>query len=282
MEQVAIEKEMFGKTAEIVLFDVDNDIAQSVLGDAYLKGLQLQKIFNLYDTNSELCRLNKTRRMRVSRDLLFVLNKAISFCQMSGGEYDVAFGNDIIARKEGKSNSRTKKNSYVGIEMSSDGYVTLQMQEIFIDLGSIAKGHIVDKMVECLKKEGVLSGLVDGRGDIRVFGKEQVIGIQHPRKKDGLIASIALKDQAVATSGDYNQFHKTHKNSHIINSKDLVSVTVVADDLMTADAFATVIFVSSKKSRERLLKTHKKIKAMMVDDTMAITYANGFERILRG
>lgn len=275
MDEFTLRKPLFGKEVEIVIYDTDEILAEEVADRAYKEGIRLSKIFNLYDEKSELSSLNKSRKMRVSNELIEVLNIAGRFYRMTNGQYDVSLGKSIHQRKQGL--KETAKCSFKDVTMEGN-VVTLNHEDVIIDLGSIAKGFIVDKMVEILENEGVSSGLVDGRGDIRIFGEViQNIGIQHPRDKDKTIVNINVTDCGIATSGDYNQYHGSFEKSHIINSKNLASITVVAPTLTIADVFATAFFVSNSPE---LLERYKDVSAMTIDKHLNIKYYNGFEELL--
>jgi thiamine biosynthesis lipoprotein len=78
-----------------------------------------------------------------------------------------------------------------------------------------------------------------------------VIGIENPNLKKKLIKEIInVSNKGVATSGDYKNYYKENgkQYSHIINPKTgkpiqhlTKSVTVVHDNAMTADGWATAL-----------------------------------------
>jgi FAD:protein FMN transferase len=275
MDEYIFSKPLFGKEVEIAIYDMDDDMSEIVASKAYEEGLRLSKIFNLYDEKSELSLLNKNRKMRVSKEFVEVLNIAKEFYELTNGLYDVSLGKQILQRKKGL--EENAKCSFKDI-LIENNFITLKNDDVIIDLGSIAKGYIVDKMVELLEKEGVMTGLVDGRGDIRIFGDIiQNIGIQHPRDKDKTISKITVGECAVATSGDYNQYYGTFEKSHIINSKNFSSITVVCPNLAIADAFATAFFVLESLE---LVDKYKNVKMMTIDKNLNIKYYNGFEELL--
>jgi len=279
MESLVFKKPMFGKDIEIILNGVDIICADEIIQNSYNLGLRLSKIFDFFDETSELSQLNKKRRFQVSNDLLIVIKKALEFSNLTKGKYDISLGKNILRRKNGdnlvKLNCSYKDIKIIGSE------IVLNNPDVMIDLGSIAKGYIVDKMTESLLVGGLLQGLVNGRGDIRVFGdKPTILGVQNPRETDKLIKYIKLINKSVATSGDYNQYDRSFNNSHIINQSDVISVTVVADDLMTADIFATVLFVVDKKERMEILKKNRNIRVLTIDKDMKLDYYNGFEKLI--
>lgn len=144
--------------------------------------------------------------------------------------------------------------NYRKIRVSNDSLYK-ESREIEIDLGGIAKGYIIDKAVELLREKGINQGFINAGGDMFLLGKNKGdkwrIGIQHPRDKGEIFASIALKNKAVVTSGDYERFFikDNVRYHHIINPKtgmpanELISVTIIANQTWLADALSTAIFV---------------------------------------
>jgi len=281
MGKITFKKKLFGENILITLYDVEESLAGAIFEEAYTEALRLQKIFNFYDKGSELSKLNLKRKLKVSSELLEVIKEAINISNATNGKYDISLGKLIQNRKKGE-NEENLNCSFKDIFIKGNE-ITLTNPDVLIDLGSIAKGYIVDSISEFLISKGILQGLVDGRGDIRVFGEnEEIIGIQHPRENNRLISSIAVINKAVATSGDYNQYQSSFEKSHIINQKDAISITVVAENLMVADAYATALFVSNKREREKMLKKNKRIQAMVIDKKLNLNYSNGFEKNIAG
>ncbi len=277
MEGFILKRPMFGKDVEIVLQDVEESLGMDIGIQAYEEGLRLQSIFNLYDKNSEISLLNRKRELTVSPELAFVLVKAKELAVLSGHAYDVSHGRRFLARKQGEAEPIvhcTSNNIIV-----KGRRVVLDHDDVVVDLGSIAKGYIVDRIAEILIAEGVENGLVNGRGDIRVFGTSQQIDIQHPRK-DACISTINLVNAGVATSGDYMQYHGSHSNSHIVGQTDAVSVTVVAKSAMIADAMATVLSVITPANREVILGKFPGIRAFIVDTKLRSTCFNSFDKLV--
>ena len=145
---------------------------------------------------------------------------------------------------------------------------------MYIELGGIAKGYAIDEAVKVLRELNVKSALVNAGGDLYALGKGindkfWRIGIRHPRYNEGesekeIFGILSVCDEAIATSGDYEQFFIEEENGkngrngrngrkryhHILNPDNgypamngCVSVTILTDNCMKADAFATAIFV---------------------------------------
>ncbi len=278
MDEQKFTLKLFGGEANIILYTPLEEEAKEIIREAYSEALKLQKIFNFFDKESELSVLNSKRKLQVSEELLHVIKKALEFSDLTKGKYDITLGKSIRQRKNKQEVSKIK-GSYKDIKINGNE-ITLENADVMIDLGSIAKGYITDKIAEFLKEKGLEEFIIDSRGDIVVSGNEPyALGIKHPRQ-EGNIFSIKLKNQAVATSGDYNQFDKTFDKSHIINQNNVISVTIVANTLEEADAYATAFFVAKEKEREKMIKSNKFIKGMILDKKLNTSMFNGFESLV--
>lgn len=139
-----------------------------------------------------------------------------------------------------------------------DGAVTVKrLPASALDLGGIAKGYGVDRAAAVLREHGVFRGLVNVGGDLMALGdgpggRPWRVGVRDPRDPSTHVRTLEVVDRAVATSGDYLRFfeHDGRRYHHILNPDTgapvdggVRTVTVVADDVMTADAAATTAFV---------------------------------------
>jgi len=279
MNSVTFKRKLFGGEISIIVYNPPKNIKDAI-DKTYSKALRLQKIFNFFDEESELSKLNKNRSMKVSKELLEVLKKSLKFSRLTGGKYDPTLGKQILQRKTQKEENKLNC-SYRDIKISF-GRVSLKHPDIMIDLGSIAKGYITDKVADFLKAEGIKSFIINSRGDIIFSGDlGHIIGIENPRKPGTSIMKIKIKNQCIATSGDYRQFYGKHEKSHILNSNDAISITVLANKLENADVIATSLFVSDDNERSRIIKKFKDCKIMILKEDLKPRYYNNFQEIIK-
>jgi len=276
MKETRITKKLFGGKINFIIYGENKNI-KSIIKSVYSEGIRLQKIFNLYDKNSELSKLNNLRKMNVSKELLEVIKKSLKFSKLTKGSYDISLGKYIILRKSG--GILIPKCSYKDIKIRGN-IVTLKNSEVILDLGSIAKGYITDKLANFLEDYKIKEFLIDSRGDICTRGKNiHILGVQSPRG-EGNILEMKLNNSSVATSGDYMQFDKKFEISHIINQNDLISVTVVSKNLEVADALATAIFTSEEKIRKKIIKNYKNNMIMTINKKFEIKMFNNFNKLI--
>lgn len=139
-----------------------------------------------------------------------------------------------------------------GVERKGN-VVRLPIGGMELDFGGFGKEYAADRAATLLYSQGVRHGYVNLAGDIRVVGPKPdggpwMIGIQDPRHKGSIIASIPLSAGALATSGDYERYFDLdgHRYCHILHPRTGYpvtfwrSVTVVAPLAITAGSCTTI------------------------------------------
>lgn len=121
------------------------------------------------------------------------------------------------------------------------------------DLSGIGKGFSVDRVTDALIKDGLTDFIFELGGEVRATGGEWEVAIENPDPASVTVSRfMKLKNQSLATSGNYRQFKPAPSglSSHIIDPstgmpviRQPSSVTVIAKDCATADAWATALFV---------------------------------------
>lgn len=155
-------------------------------------------------------------------------------------------------------------------------------QDTFIDFNAIAKGYMVDVIAEFLEQKEVANYLVEIGGEIRAKGtnlyKKQPwkIGIEDPNfdGTQSVHQVINLKDKSMATSGTYRKFkidENGNRYSHIINTKtgypsktNILSVSVIADNCMLADAYATAFKAMGIEETKDFLKNEQQLAVYFI------------------
>lgn len=129
-----------------------------------------------------------------------------------------------------------------------------------LDFSAIAKGYGVDAVGELLESRSIESYLVEIGGEVRTRGmhpdgRPWSVGIERPSEDPsdrGTHAVVLVHDAALATSGNYRNYIERdgRRYAHILNpgtgypeESSLFSVSVLAADCMTADAYATAFMV---------------------------------------
>ncbi len=152
----------------------------------------------------------------------------------------------------------------------------------FIDFNALAKGYAVDVFAEFLENKGVKNYLVEIGGEIRAKGTNAIkqkpwrIGLEDPNFDGTQSYSkvITLQNGAMATSGSYRKFKldkKGNRYAHIIDTKtgyphksNLLSVSVLANTCIEADAYATALMSMGLERSKEFLAIHPELKVFFI------------------
>ncbi|TDD94727.1 FAD:protein FMN transferase [Flavobacterium cellulosilyticum] len=253
--------------------------------DSLLK--EIDKSMSTWLPSSIISKINNNdKNVIVDPYFIDVFNKSIEVSKKTDGLFDVTVGPLVNSWGFGT----TKKASMDGKKIDSllqfVGYKMVKLQgnkiakakpEVKLDFNAIAQGYSVDVLGNYLESKGIFNYLVEVGGELKAKGKKEnenwKVGIDKPDEKASserkLEAVINLKDKALATSGNYRKFYEEggQKFSHIINPKtgypakqNLLSTTVIANDCITADAYATVFMVMGLKKSIQFLQDNKDLQ----------------------
>ena len=154
--------------------------------------------------------------------------------------------------------------------------------QTYIDFNAIAKGYGVDVIANFLEDQNIDNYLVEIGGEIRARGinneKESPwrVGVDDPHfdGEQSVLKAITFKDEAMATSGTYRKFKiddNGNRYAHIIDTKtgypsktNILSVSVIAEDCMTADAYATAFQAMGIEKVNEFLKSHPELKVFLI------------------
>lgn len=153
-------------------------------------------------------------------------------------------------------------------EKITNGYFSAFFENRYNPTGYI-KGWAIHEIEKIIKKDGHTNYCINFSGDMKFSSTgEKVwrVAIQSPFVKNKNIALLAMRNGAIATSGNYE------RGNHIINPKkpklksDLASVTVLGIDIIAVDVMATAIFAMGLKEAQRYLKLNSNYEALLIDE----------------
>ncbi|GGE58911.1 FAD:protein FMN transferase [Streptosporangium jomthongense] len=253
--------------------------------------------------NSELSKLNhlddQSDWTPVSEPLFEVLSRSLEISRLTDGAFDITigpvvnlwgFGPDARPEQVPSDEALARTLAATGFEhlsLRADPPAVKADRPQYIDLSAIAKGYGVDVVARYLDSEGVKAYLVEIGGEVRTQGRKPDgsawrLAIEQPVEggEHTVNRIVTLPSGAMATSGDYRNYYESEgrRFSHTIDPETgkpiehhLASVTVIADDTMTADALATGFTVMGYE-RASALATRENIPAYFI-----IRAENGFE-----
>ena len=244
---------------------------------------QFDQSLNPYKENSIIYKVNNN--MSVTLDTLFieVFERSMEVSRKTDGKFDITASPFINAWGFGFKDMEnvTKEKidsmkSFVGYEMIriENGVVIKDDPRVQINTSAIAKGYSCDVVADVLQRHGIKNYMVEIGGEITMRGKNEKgncwrIGIDKPTDDSSamqreLQTILSICDKAVATSGNYRNFYVKDgiKYAHTIDpqtgypsEQDILGATVIADDCMTADAYATAFMAMGVEKSIEVAKT---------------------------
>lgn len=221
--------------------------------------------------DSDLMRLNRApvgEWVPVPEELMEVLARGIEIGRLSDGAFDIGMGDvvtawgfgpqepDVKAMRTALGKSRTP--AHEALELDRDAPRVRKHAPMTLDLSGIAKGYAVDRMMAVLGRFGITGALVGLDGEMRACGlrsddRPWTIAVERPDFETRAPLSILeVSDWAVATSGDYRHWVDVggRRLSHTMDparggpvTGSLASVSVLAENCIDADAWATALMV---------------------------------------
>ena len=230
------------------------------------------RIFSHYEKESTISKINNNIDVIPEPEFITCFKKAMEISAITNGAFDITAGPLVNAwgfgPEERKNMSQEIVDSllqFTGFEKVAciDNKIKKAFPEMKLDMSAIAKGYTCDLIAEFLFEKGSTNYLVDIGGEVVAKGKNNkgnvwTIGIRKPVENpfsNDINAALELRDLAMATSGNYLNFYEKDgkKYAHTIDPKtgypiqhSLLSATVVANNCLTADAFATAFMVLGK------------------------------------
>jgi len=289
IHEVKQEKILLDTYVSITAFDTDKSKAAKAIKEAFSEISKVDSKLNRYSPRSEISKINKVaaqKPVRVSEDTFKVLGLAEKYHKITAGAFDITVGplvslwdfNKKKVPKQSEITAKLKLVSFRNIKLDKNNRtVRLLKEKVVLDLGAVAKGYAADKAYQSLRKSGIKSALINTGSTTIILGKKETgpfrIGIVHPRKRDEIIGLLALKNQSLSTSGDYQQYFvkSGRRYNHIIDPKtgrpatSLMAVTIITNkSCAEADILSTAFFVLGKKKGYGLINKLKNTSAIAV------------------
>jgi thiamine biosynthesis lipoprotein len=263
---------------------------------------RIDELMSGWRDDSEIARFNRSPAdvpFLISPETARVLERAEQVWRLTGGAFDPAIGRVIRLWGFGGAPRRTDVPSDEEIQaalweggfasVERDGRTLLKRRAgLRIDLSGIAQGFAVDRLFDLMLGLGYRSVLVEIGGEVRAGppppGEEAWrIGLEEPDWSGSLRATLAVRDAAVSTSGDYRAAFEADgiRYSHIIDPHDgrpirtgVASATVVARETTTADALATGLMVLGAEKALALVESLPDVDCLLL-----VRRANGLEEV---
>lgn len=269
--------ETMGTTWSVVLQPADADTRAIKQGlEERLK--RINGLMSIYDSSSEISRFNQQSGsdwFPVSEDSARVIALALEISSLTAGAFDVSVGPlvDLWGFGAVPPKSLPPTAEQIAAVAAGVGYENLQLRreppairkknsQLRIDLGAIAKGYAVDVLADYLDQLALTDYLVEVGGEVKMKGYRGDgtpwrIAVETPLEHARQVTTVwPLTDIAMATSGNYRNFHEIdgQRYGHTIDPlsgrpirHQLASATVLDPSCARADALATALMVMGEE-----------------------------------
>ncbi|MBN4070269.1 FAD:protein FMN transferase [Olleya sp. AH-315-F22] len=288
LKNTKISELIFGTTYSVQYHSESNINYQTQFDSLFFV---INKSLSTYQEDSDISKLNRNETVLVDVHFIKVLEASHEIYKQTKGAFDPTIGVLVNAWNFGPDQKIERLDSlkidglmqFVGLnKVNRINNSILKPKGTFIDFNAIAKGYGVDVIAEFLESQHIENYLIEIGGEIRAKGmnleKQSAwkIGVENPNfeGEQSILKSITLQDEAMATSGTYRKFKidaQGNRYSHIIDTKtgypsktNLLSISVITKDCMTADAYATAFKTMRIDNVKVFLKQHQELKVFLI------------------
>jgi len=266
-----------------------------------------EQVLSRFRIDSELSRLNMihTQPVQVSDTLWDVFRTAQQAEQITNGlvtptllnaimeaGYDRPF-DDLPHQATVQPDSAWIKSPTLTAITADESARTIQLPYgMGLDFGGIAKGWAAHQAMQRLQSEG--PALIDAAGDIaisgpRADGSPWTIGVADPFQSDQEIEILSVKEGGIATSGKDRrrwirngilQHHIISPLTNLPAETDLLTVTVIAPDVMQAEAAAKNVLILGSGAGLEWIEARPELAGLLVVDNGETIYTGQLEKYL--
>lgn len=282
-------------------FTVYGENGEAALAQAVNKITELEGLWSVTDTNSDIYAVNHSGGKTVSVDektgelIAFALHMA----EETEGTLEPTIYPVLAAWGFTTGENRVPSENEIGELLESVGYdrvraesgsITLEAGSM-LDLGAVGKGYAGDEAIQALRESGVTSALLDIGGNIQAIGTKPDgsrwrVGLKDPFS-EGVLGVIGIADEAVVTSGCYERYfigEDGKKYGHIIDpatgypaESGLASVTVTGSEGKLCDALSTALYVMGPESAQDYWQRHRDFDMILVTEDGDVLVTEGIK-----
>ncbi len=265
-----------GTPCEIQLFSEHPGKASRLAKRMIADVQRLEAKYSRYRPDSFLSQINQVAlqggSIVVDEETAYLLNYAETCYQQSDGLFDITSG---VLRHAWRFHAQSLPGQAeilplldnVGWHKVNWLAPTLAFSQpgMELDFGGIVKEYAVDRAATLSKEAGILHGLINLGGDIKLLGPRGdgtpwIVGISHPRQPGSVLLNLSVLRGAVASSGDYERCIVIDgvRYAHILNPKTgwpvkhLAAVSVISDFCVIAGSASTIAMLKEEQGPQWL------------------------------
>jgi thiamine biosynthesis lipoprotein len=276
-----------GTVLEITLLAPGRE--QSTLDALFDLAERLDAVMSRHDPQSDLSKLNRAAGqglIPVDPELARILEASVGYSHLTGGSFDVTVG-PLVAlwTRAGETDTppsaaeMDRARALVGADqIRVDGdRAALAHAGVSVDLGGLAKGWALDRMLPLLRARGIENALLD-------FGQSSLWALGTPPGAagwrllargpgEGELGVLTLSDQALSVSGSLGQWTRIggRRYGHVLDPRSgqplerRRQALVVAPDAALAEALSKALLILGEARGIALVAAQPGCHGMLVD-----------------
>lgn len=279
---------------------------QAAIDAALEKIKSLEALLTFNAPGGDVNKLNDyagKQSVELQPETLLVLKESQEVAELSGGAFDVTVGPIVKSWGIGTDNARIPSETELKELLPLVNYKNLLIEGNtaylkqagqMVDLGGIAKGYAGDAAIEVYKQQGITSAFINLGGNVVTLGTKPdgsswTVGVRNPRpagEEDQIVGMITVADKAVVTAGDDQRYFEVDgvRYHHILNphtgypaQSDLMSVTLVTDSSLLADALDTAVYILGLEKGREMLEKYGGVEAVFITRDKKIYVTDGLK-----
>ena len=280
-------------------FTAYGEQAEDALADARARVEEVEALWSVTDEGSEIYRANHSggEPVNVSEETAELVSFALEMAEKTDGAleptiYPVlrAWGFTTDTKQVPSQEEIDALLEDVGHEkITLDGTLLTVPEGMELDLGAVGKGYAGDLAAEAVRARGIECAILSLGGNIQAVGSrpdgtDWRVGLRSPWE-DGTLGVLRVSDQAVVTSGGYENYFEDKDGNvywHILDPETgypaksgLLSVTIICPQGRMGDALSTALFVMGPQKAEEYWRENGDFEMILVTEEGEILITEG-------
>lgn len=311
--------EIFDTASTITAYDKSQKDFEEHFNMFYEELETYSKLYDIYKSYDDVVNLKYVNEnagkapVKVDKKIIDLLVYAKDAYEMTEGYTNICMGSVLSVwhdkREEGLQNPENatlpnidelkEKSIHTDINNliidTENSTVFFADDKMTLDVGSVAKGFVVDRMCEFIKENNIWSSAtISLGGNLKTVGYKNndgktkfIIGIESPDKSKEYLSKVSVANGlSVVTSGDYQRYYTVNgtRYCHIIDPNTLMpadkftSVSVITDNSANADALSTALFIMDIEEGKQLVESLENVEVIWVYKNGKEVRSSGFSK----
>ncbi|MGI6629046.1 MAG: FAD:protein FMN transferase [Bacillota bacterium] len=298
---------IMGSLVKITVYD--EDIDESVFSQVFnrIQEIENKMTINKVTPQGEIIKLNNSAGhdfVELSGETFFILEKGKYYGEITQGKFDITIGPIVKLWNIDTENAAIPDGEEIIQKLPLVDYRKLELDQeqkkaklseegMMVDLGAIAKGYAADEAAKILIDAGIKHAIINLGGNILTIGSKPDgslfrLGLQDPFQERNInMAVVRLNNQSLVSSGTYEKFFEANgkKYHHIIDPKtgypvenELVSVSIITEKSIDADALSTSVFLLGLEKGMDLVEKLPNTEAVFVTSAKKVFVSSGINK----